>query len=381
MHDREFQGSNQVFYGNMRTLRQAGLDRSRHKDAVTENDMRKMYSSGVLGIDNPVSLQHKVYVEVALHFCRRGREGLRELTKNSFCEKVDSDGRSYITLGFNELEKNHQGLGKGDETEEPQMYEQGGENCPLKSFRTYLSKLHGGCEAFFQKPNVNYKKTGVWYVRCPVGKNSIANFMKVISDKAGLSRKYTNHCLRVTAISVLRRNGIDDSDIRSVSRHKTTDGIRPYCTGPPDKQRYRMSSMLHDHGHSGDSDMTVAIPERRPQPDSPVPSTSGLHLSRPASMSQANVTSSPVASTSDRQFGHETVSAADDDSELLAVSSSSSGGGRPGNTTMVVSSQSEQKMLKSIFAGAVFESGSAPVFNFNGNFNLFWVNSLRNVSM
>ena len=61
--------------------------------------------------------------------------------------------------------------------------------------------------------------------------------------------------------------------------------------------------------------------------------------------------------------------------------SSSSGGGRPGNTTMVVSSQSEQKMLKSIFAGAVFESGSAPVFNFNGNFNLFWVNSLRNVSM
>ena len=35
----------------MCTLRQAGLDRSRHKDAVTENDMRKMYSSGVLGID------------------------------------------------------------------------------------------------------------------------------------------------------------------------------------------------------------------------------------------------------------------------------------------------------------------------------------------
>ena len=96
-------------------------------------------------------------------------------------------------------------------------------------------------------------------------------------------------------------------------------------------------------------------------------------------MSQANVTSSPVASTSDRQFGHETVSPADDDSELLAVSSSSSGGGRPGNMTMVVSSQSEQKMLKSIFAGAVFESGSAPVFNFNGSFNLFWVNILRNV--
>ena len=133
--------------------------------------------------------------------------------------------------------KNHQGLGKGGETEEPRMYEQGGENCPLKSIRTYWSKLHGGCEAFFQKPNVNFKKTWFWYVRCPIGKNSIANFMKVISEKAGLSRKYTNHCLRVTAISVVRRNGINDSDIRSVFRHKTTDGTRPYCTWPPDKQR------------------------------------------------------------------------------------------------------------------------------------------------
>ena len=64
-----------------------------------------MYSSGVLGIDNPVALQHKMYVEVALHFGRHGREGLCELTKNSFCEKVDLDGRTYITLGFNELQK------------------------------------------------------------------------------------------------------------------------------------------------------------------------------------------------------------------------------------------------------------------------------------
>ena len=207
--------------------------------------------------------------------------------------------------------------------------------------------------------------------------------MKVISEKAGLSRKYTNHCLRVTAISVLRRNGIADSAIQSVPRHKTTHSIRPYCKGPPDKQRYGMSSMLHDHGHSGDSDITVAIPERRAQPESPVPSTSGLHLPRPASMSQAIVTSSPVASTSDRQFGHETVIPADDDSEPLAVSSSSSssGGGRtiPGNMAMVVNSQGEQKMLKSIFAGDVCESGSAPVCNFNRNFNLFWVNILRNV--
>ena len=54
-----------------------------------------------------------------------------------------------------------------------------------------------------------------------------------------------------------------------------------------------------------------------------------------------------MASTSDRQFGHETVSPDDDDLGLLAVSSSSSssGDGRPGVMTMDVSSQGEHKMF------------------------------------
>ena len=44
------------------------------------------------------------------------------------------------------------------------MYEQGGENCPLKCSRTNMSKLHKSFEAFFQKPNRNFIKIGVWYV-------------------------------------------------------------------------------------------------------------------------------------------------------------------------------------------------------------------------
>ena len=164
MHDREFQGSNQVFYGNIRTLRQAGLDRSRHKDAVTENDMRKMYSSGVLSIDNPVSLQHKVYVEVALHFCRRGREGLRELTKNSFCEKVDSDGRSYITLGFNELEKKSSRFGEGGwNWGTPNVWTGWGE-LSVKKLQNLLVKITWRLWSFFPKAKCELQEN--WGLVC-----------------------------------------------------------------------------------------------------------------------------------------------------------------------------------------------------------------------
>ena len=66
-----------------------------------------MYSSGVLGNDNPISLQNKVFFELCLHFGRRGKEGLHALKKNSFEYVVgDCDPTiQYATLNFNEKTK------------------------------------------------------------------------------------------------------------------------------------------------------------------------------------------------------------------------------------------------------------------------------------
>ena len=142
-----FQGANQVFYGLIRTLKQQGLDRTVHKSALTQADCKKLYSCGILDTNNPVTLQNKVFGEVNLHFCRRGREGLRELNKDSFVKKSDSNWRTYITLGFNELEKNHQEFDKRDYQEQPRMYEQGGDQCPVK-VSIYM------CPSFIRVPRI-----------------------------------------------------------------------------------------------------------------------------------------------------------------------------------------------------------------------------------
>ena len=167
MHDTAFQGANQVFYGLIRTLKQQGLDRTVHESALTQADFKKLYSCGILDTNNPVTLQNRVFVEVNLHFCRRGREGLRELNKDSFVKKSDSNGRMYITLGFNELEKNHQGFDKRDYQEEPRMYEQEGDQCRKKnSIYMCPSSILSVAHSFsaLQKNSVG-KKHGLWTVQ------------------------------------------------------------------------------------------------------------------------------------------------------------------------------------------------------------------------
>ena len=61
MKDKVFQGANQVIGGVMKQMRRDGLDTTKHKDAIPEEDMHKLYDSRTLSNDNAKSLLHKVF--------------------------------------------------------------------------------------------------------------------------------------------------------------------------------------------------------------------------------------------------------------------------------------------------------------------------------
>ena len=277
MRDRGFQTCNQVFTGILRDFRERGLDVTQHKEALTAGDVKRAYSSGTLGNDDPVSLQLKVYFEIALHCARRGCEGLRELGKDSFVVKVDENDREYVTIRYHELEKNHQGLNKREQVRDPRMYAQNDENCPVKSFRKYVSALNPNCDAFFQRTNPQFKDSGIWYQNAPLGKNKIALLMKTISKKAGLSKLYTNHCLRVTSVTVLSRNDVCAENICSVTGHQNVDSVRAYVEKPTDAQRFNMSRYLHGHGKPPAPSTSNAV-TLAPTPALP-PATAGCAMS------------------------------------------------------------------------------------------------------
>ena len=57
-------------------------------------------------MDDPRTVQNKVFFEIMLYFCRRGRQNLRELKIKDFSSANDDKGARYVTKSGDELTKN-----------------------------------------------------------------------------------------------------------------------------------------------------------------------------------------------------------------------------------------------------------------------------------
>ena len=65
-----------------------------------------MYECGVFSLEDPKTLQNKVFFEIMLYFCRlRGRQNLRELKITDFAFSIDDKGARYVSKTGDELTK------------------------------------------------------------------------------------------------------------------------------------------------------------------------------------------------------------------------------------------------------------------------------------
>ena len=79
--------------------------------------------------------------------------------------------------------------------------------CPIRSYRMYVEHLNPKNTYFWQTPaqNINPKTPNVWYTMAHLGKNTLGPFMTEVSKNCNLSRMHTNHSIRVTGCTILRR--------------------------------------------------------------------------------------------------------------------------------------------------------------------------------
>ncbi|CAB4006304.1 Integrator complex subunit 9-like [Paramuricea clavata] len=76
-----------------------------------------------------------------------------------------------------------------------------------------------------------------------VGERSLGDKMKKISKEANLSKTYTNHYVRATAVTILDKSGFEARHVTAISGYKNESNIQSYCKTDISTKR-KMSTML-----------------------------------------------------------------------------------------------------------------------------------------
>ena len=205
-----------------------------HKQPLTDGDLAKVekYFEDVMSL-NPRKLTQYCWFVITVHFCLRGQEVQASLRKQDLVFE-EFDGKTSIRLTTDFQSKNCPGEIKGREfatagriTAEKQVV----------AIQKLIEKSHPEIDRLFQRahPSFNCKaKTTAWFMKIPLGHNLLGQMMARISENAGLSRRYTNHCLRATCIKRLRKAGFSPQEVCAVSGHKNPASLAQYDT--PDEQ-------------------------------------------------------------------------------------------------------------------------------------------------
>ncbi|VDH92650.1 Hypothetical predicted protein [Mytilus galloprovincialis] len=81
-----------------------------------------------------------------------------------------------------------------------------------------------------------------------MGKNKLGGMMARISKTAGLLKRYTNHCIKATVATGLKKAGVDLLSIMNVTGHRNIKSLDSYIEGPTDQDRRQLSANLQDLG-------------------------------------------------------------------------------------------------------------------------------------
>lgn len=249
MHNDSFQNANKVFTGVLRVNKQNGLDVRKPKVAISKANVEKLYQEyfipGLMAGNSEILL-HKVFFDIVYFMSRRAKEGLRKLRKDSFEFLTTPDGVEYIQIKYNEVTKKNQGGDLGSrysyahDNKNIILAQPGDVGCPVNSFRKYLSLLSDKIPDFFQRPSKNKTK----FYGIPLGVHYIGDLMKLICQRAKLSRIHTNHEIRKTSATGMQKGGVPIPDIAHQWQHKDLQSLQHYLEQPTLEDKCRNAKAL-----------------------------------------------------------------------------------------------------------------------------------------
>jgi len=141
LKDKEFSSCRKVLEGKARRLREEGYGkRPKAAKALTSQDEELLWSKGLLGDHSPKSLISTMWYLLTQQFGLRGCQEHHDMFVEDFTFTKDDNGVDYITYEENPTKTRQGGLRKKRRVVQPKMFATGGERCPVKLFKTFLSR-------------------------------------------------------------------------------------------------------------------------------------------------------------------------------------------------------------------------------------------------
>ena len=113
LQDSEFVSANKIFEEKAKLFTKENNAKPRHKSSIQSGNMQKFNRYNMEGQNkdsvwkDAEKLVEFIWFSLCFHFARRGREGWRELTRQSFEIKTDDTGARYVTKKLTEQTKNY----------------------------------------------------------------------------------------------------------------------------------------------------------------------------------------------------------------------------------------------------------------------------------
>lgn len=132
------------------------------------------------------------------------------------------------------------------------------DRCPVRSLKAYLNCLPSQTKDDTLFPLIT--KTGKLSPFAVVGKNTLGDLLKHLSNHLALSKTYFNHCLRVTGINVMHESGMSNEAIAAVTGHKSAASVQRYIR-TSDDQLQTASRCLSDAACTSMKEIPEAAPQ------------------------------------------------------------------------------------------------------------------------
>ena len=182
------------------------------------------------------------------------------------------EGREYVEWIIERGSKTRTGEHEfvPDRTFNPKMFATDGPRCPVKIFKEYLARRPpemASADSPLYLASIVKPSSHIWFKKQPLGKNSLGSFMKSMSEAAGLSGKHTNHSVRRTMISTLRKENVEPLNIIALAGQRNLKSLDSYSSTST-KQQKDMSLKLScyvegEERHKSVAKSQVLTPKQR----------------------------------------------------------------------------------------------------------------------